>query len=77
MKITVNARTAFALPTGLVVNRLMAGTIRKRLKKEGIVLSKKQTVRLIKEFRRYKKKHADWNLVEVNAADGDTVTIRL
>ena len=77
MKITINTRTVFLFPTGLVLNRLTAGIIRRKLKKEGIRLTKKQTLLFIKTIRRYKKSHTDWNLVEVESKNGDTITVRI
>ena len=77
MKISVNTRTVFRFPTGLMANGLTAGIIRRKLKKAGILLSRKQTARLIKTLRQYKKTHADWNLVEVDSQNGDTVRIKM
>jgi hypothetical protein len=77
MKITANTRTVFRFPTGLIANGLTAGIIRRKLKKEGIILTGKQTARLIKELKRYKKTHPDWNLVEVDSPTGDTVKVKL
>ncbi len=77
MKVTVNDKTVFMFPTGLVINRLTAGIIRKKLRKEGIKLSRKQTVRLIKALRKYRRKHPEWNLVEACEANGDSVIVRI
>ena len=77
MKITINTRTVFVLPTGLGMNRLTAGIIRRQLKKEGIILTRKQMLLFIKTVRRYKKSHADWNLAEVESKNGDTITVRI
>ena len=64
-------------PTGLILNRLTAGIVRKELEKEGILLTRKQTILFIKELKRYKKKHRDWNLVEVEGSDEDSVIIKI
>ena len=77
MKITINTRTVFVLPTGLGMNRLTAGIIRRKLKKEGIILTRKQMLLFIKTVRRYKKSHTDWNLAEVERKNGDTITVRI
>ena len=77
MKITANTRTVFCFPTGLIANGLTTGIIRGQLKKEGIILTGKQTARLIKELKQYKETHPDWNLVEVDKSNGDTVKIKL
>ncbi|MBR2433545.1 MAG: hypothetical protein IKB21_02955 [Clostridia bacterium] len=51
--------------------------VRKELEKEGIHLSRKQTVLFIKELKRYKKKHRDWNLVEISENDTNSVIIKI
>ena len=77
MKITINTRTVFIFPTGLIMNRFTSGIIRRKLKKEGIRLTRKQVSLFINEIKRYKKSHADWNLVEVDSKDGDRVTVKI
>lgn len=80
MKISINwDNTKFTLhfPTALVLNRLTAGIVRKQLKKEGFHLTRKQTVLLIKELKRYKKTHRDWNLVEVTESGTNSVIIKI
>ncbi|MBE6610792.1 MAG: hypothetical protein E7634_09000 [Ruminococcaceae bacterium] len=77
MRITVNNRNVFIFPTGLVINRVTSGFIRKKLKKEGLQLTRKQTQLFIKAIRYYKRNHSDWNLVEIEDADGDTVKIKI
>lgn len=77
MKITVNARTVFAFPTILLVNRMAVGIIRRRLKKEGIVLNRKQTLLFIRKIKQYKKNHSEWNLIEVEAKNGDLIKVRI
>ncbi len=77
MKITINTRTVFLFPTGLIANRFTAGMIRRKLKKAGVSLTRKQTSLFIKEIRQYKKKYADRNLAEVDSKNGDTVKVKL
>lgn len=77
MRITINNRTAILAPTGLVANRFTIGIFQRRLKKEGIDLTRKQLLLCLKEFKRYKKEHPEWNLVEVCSKDGDTVKIKI
>lgn len=74
MKVSVNDKTVLLFPTALVVNRLFAGIIRRKLRKEGVKLSRKQTVKLIKAFRKYRKKHPDWVFVDAVSASGAHVT---
>ncbi len=80
MKISINwdnTKLALHFPTGLILNRCTAGIVRKELKKEGITLTRKQTVLFIKELKRYKKTHRDWNLVEVEGSDEDRVIVKI
>ena len=77
MRITVNNRNVFIFPTGLVINRVTAEFICRKLKKEGLQLTRKQTLLFIKAIRRYKRNHSDWNLVEIEDADGDTVKVKI
>ena len=77
MKITVNDHTVFRFPTGLILNRLTAGIIRGQLGKRGLRLARKQTLLFIKELKKYKKRHPDWNLVETTEKDGDSVIIKI
>ena len=77
MKVTVNHKTVFWFPTCLAINRLTAGFIRKRLRKQGIELTRKQTVKMLKAFRKYRRNHSEWNLVDAREAGGDHVIVRL
>lgn len=80
MKISINSgdtKLVFRFPTGLVFNRLTAGIVCRKLKKEGFHLTRKQTVLFIKELKRYKKTHRDWNLVEVSENDTNSIVIKI
>ncbi len=80
MKISINSgdtKLVFRFPTGLVFNRLTAGIVCRKLKKEGIHLTRKQTVLFIKELKKYKKKHRDWNLVEASENDTNSIVIKI
>lgn len=80
MKICIKSdklKMVLRFPTDLVINRFTAGIIRKSLKKKGIHLSRKQTVLFIKELKRYKKTHRDWNLVEVTESATNSVIIKI
>ena len=80
MKIAIKwdeTKLTLHFPTGLVLNRLTAGIVRKSLKKQGVRLTRKQTVLFIKELKRYKKTHRDWNLVEVEEDGKNSVIIKI
>ena len=80
MKISIKSddlKLTLRLPTGLILNRLTAGIVCRKLKKEGIHLTRKQTVLFIKELKKYKKTHRDWNLVEISENDTDSVIIKI
>lgn len=80
MKISIksdNLKLTLRLPTGLILNRLTAGIVCRKLKKEGIHLTRKQTVLFIKELKKYKKKHRDWNLVEISENDTNSIVIKI
>ena len=77
MKVTINRHTVFRFPTRLIVNRITAAILRIKLKKEGLLLTRKQTIQVIKEYRKYKRNHPDWNIAEIIDSDGDTVKITI
>ena len=80
MKISINwDNTKFTLcfPTSLALNRCTAGMVRRELEKEGIHLTRKQAVLFIRELKKYKRRHRDWNLVEVTENDGNHVIIKI
>ena len=77
MKIKVNNRTVFLFPTALIANFFTAGIIRRKLKKDGIKLNRKQTILFIRDIKRYKKFNSDWNLVEVDCENGDKIFVKI
>ena len=80
MKISIKSdklKMVLRFPTGLVINRFTAGIVCRKLKKEGIHLTRKQTVLFIKELKKYKKKHRDWNLVEASENDTNSIVIKI
>lgn len=80
MKIVVkekdhNFRLRF--PTGLVLNRVTAAVICRELKKYGLTLTYKQAVVFVTVLNTYRRAHREWNLVEVQSANGESVQIKL
>ena len=67
----------FEIPTGLVLNPFAAGWVRKSLKSYGINITKQQAISLIKALNRYRRRHPDWALVEVESTKGEAVNIVL
>lgn len=74
---TVNRHTVFILPMGLLVNRLTAGIIRKKMEQEGLTLTTEQLLLFTKELKRYKKSHPQFCLMEATNPDGQIVRIFL
>ena len=68
-------------PTCLLLNRLTAFAapkfLHKKLKSHGIEITSAQAVKLIKTLKRFRRRHKNWKLVEVNSADGEHIEIRL
>ena len=77
MKIMVNTHTVFCIYTGFIVNRFTAGIVCRKLRKEGIILTKQQLLLVFKESRLYKKSHPDWTIAEIENQDGSIVKIKL
>ena len=65
-----------SFPTALLCNRFSAFLVRRSLKAQGLMLTKKQTASFLKALKNYRKTHPDWTLVEVIHADGRQVLIR-
>ena len=64
-------------PSGLVLNRFVAGLAPKYLKQHGLNITKEQAIFFVKELNRYRRKHPEWVLVEVQSSDGEYVKIKL
>ena len=80
MKITVRSdevNLCIPFPTGLVFNDLTAAIAPKFLEQNGITITAKQARKVIRAMRKFKRRHRDWVLVEVQSADGDYVEVKL
>ena len=64
-------------PTGLLCNRLTAGFAAKAMEQNGWSATPAQMVRFFRAVRRYKRKHPDWVLTEVQSSNGDYVYVKL
>lgn len=65
------------LPTGLLLNRLTAGIIARKLRKVGMQVSGKCVYAFAKAVRTYRKEHPQWQLVEVLDSRGTQIQIKL
>ena len=80
MRITVQSddvNLRIPIPTGLVLNDLTAGLAPKLMAQNGVTITTKQARKFIRAMKKYKRRHRDWVLVEVQSADGDYVEIKL
>ena len=67
----------FMIPTGLVLNRIMALILPGMLEKKGVTLTKEQCVRIVQAIRECRRRHPGWKLAEVQSKDGDYVEVTL
>lgn len=81
MKIVVKSNEGpniwLPLPSGLVLNRFVAGFAPQYLKEYGIDISKEQAVLFVKALNQYRHKHPEWILVEVESSSGEYVKVKL
>ena len=81
MKIVVKSNEGpniwLPIPSGLVLNRFVAGFVPKYLKGYGLDITKEQAILFVKALNRYRRKHPEWVLAEVQSADGEYVKVKL
>lgn len=67
------------LPTALFLNRLVAVIAIKTIRNQqpSIDIDIKDVMKLINTVKEYKRKHKDWEFINISSADGDIVWIRL
>lgn len=65
------------IPSGLVLNRFVAGAAPKYLKEYGLDITKEQAIAFIKVLNQFRRKHPEWVLVEVESSGGEYVKITL
>ena len=51
--------------------------LNKKLKRHGIEITSVQTIKFVKTVNRFRRRHKNWQLVEVRSADGEHIEIRL
>lgn len=68
----------FWIPTNLIFSKTVAWLgVRFGMRYSSVNVSQEQLCRLFAEFRRIKKKHGTWELVNIESADGELVKILL
>ena len=81
MKIVVASKEGpnirLPIPSGLVLNRFVAGFVPQYLKEHGIDITKEQAVAFIRALNHYRHTHPEWVLVEAQSSDGDYVKIKV
>ena len=81
IKITSNGKTTSLLfPTSLILNPISFSFTRGDIKIDNVGISglkAKDVSKILKVIKRYKKENPEWNLVEIESADGDGVIIKL
>ena len=81
MKIVVKSNEGpnirLPIPSGLVLNRFVAGFVPKYLKGYGLDITKEQAILFVKALNQYRHKHPEWVLAEVQSADGEYVKVKL
>ncbi len=77
MIIKKNNHTVYLFPTGLILNNFTAGIIQRKIKKDGINVTKKQILPIIKEIKRYKKRNSNWIFAQINEKNDNTITWKI
>ena len=81
IKITSGGKTTSLLfPTSLILNPISFSLTRGEIKIDNVGISglkAKNASKILKVIKSYKKENPDWNLLEIESADGDGVIIQL
>lgn len=77
MIIDVHNSIKIHVPNVLLLNYPTAFAIHKSLKKKGLKVKTRQIYSFMKSVKKYKKRAEPWSIVEIEADDGDTVTITI
>lgn len=79
MRIVVNSpgcrRVNLRLPSGLALNPVTAMFLPGIMKQNGVTLTRKQALTMVRAINRYRRRHPDWKLVEVKSSGGAYVEI--
>ena len=81
MKIVVTTKEGpnirLPIPSGLVLNRFVAGFAPQYLKEYGLDITKEQAILFVKALNQYRHKHPEWVLLEVESSSGEHAKIKL
>ena len=80
MKITVRSEEVnlcIPFPTAIIFNDLTAGIAPRFLSEHGLNVTPQQARKFMRAIRKFKRRHRDWVLCEVQSADGDYVEVKL
>ena len=81
MKIVVKSNEGpniwLPIPSGLVLNRFVAGFAPQYLKEYGLDITKEQAISFVKALNQYRRKYPEWVLAEVQSSDGEYVKVKL
>ena len=81
MKIVVKSNEGpniwLPIPSGLVLNRFIAGFAPQYLKEYGLDITKEQAILFLKALNQYRRNHPEWVLAEVQSSDGSYIKIKL
>ena len=81
MKIVVKSNDGpniwLPIPSGLVLNRFVAGFAPQYLKEYDIEITKEQAVVFVKALNQYRHKHPEWMLAEVQSSNGEYVKVKI
>ncbi len=81
IRITSDGKTTSLLfPTSLILNPIGFSLVRDNIKIDNVGISglkAKDVSKILKVIKSYKKENPDWNLLEIESANGDGVVIKL
>ena len=66
-----------SLPNFLALNGITVGILSGKLKEYDIPIHRQTLMAIVRDVRKYKRRHKDWNLLEVTSADGTYVSIKV
>ncbi|MBE6608570.1 MAG: hypothetical protein E7633_08445 [Ruminococcaceae bacterium] len=65
------------IPTGFLTGNLSALLVCRILRKKGVYIPFRHMRFLMNAINKYRRRHKDWNLVEINSSDGDYIQVKI